>query len=580
MSSTLLHIPSLASVSRCLAAATTLFALTSCAIKDDIPYPIREAVIVAFEVEGQCDESDNGYVEANINKSTRTVEVNVSDTMNVAALTIKRFEVTNDATINPESGVCLYPDQFPRTSFWRTSGDTSSKVNFSSGSVTFTLTTYQDYIWTVNVHQVIIPEVQLDGQVGDAVIDATNHNIVVYVSADQNLSAIAVHKFRPAGQHCTVSPDPTATSTFDFSKTRSFTVTSGNGKNTATWQVFVYHTTAQQQTTASAFARSVSATISGQCTSGVAPTVVYRQQGETVWTTLTAEQIEVNGSRYSAELTGLTAGGSYEYQVSSGNNTTSPQTFTTAAPQQLENNSLDQWHVEGTGTKALYCPWAEGAKPYWDTGNHGATTVGASNSTYGTEAGRIYANLESKYIVVKFAAGNIFTGEYLETDGTNGVLNFGRPFSSFPTKLRFDYKYKTSTITRTGGDWKEAYGDYISRQLYEGLKGKPDSCSVYIALGDWEPVDYKGTQCRYLIRTRPSALHLMDLKDSHLIAFGQMTCGHDVNSWTTETIDIDYRVRDRKPTTIIVVASSSKYGDYFTGGEGSLLQIDNLELLY
>ena len=60
----------------------------------------------------------------------------------------------------------------------------------------------------------------------------------------------------------------------------------------------------------------------------------------------------------------------------------------------------------------------------------------------------------------------------------------------------------------------------------------------------------------------------------------EMTCGHDVNSWTTETIDINYRKRDRKPTTIIVVASSSKYGDYFTGGEGSLLQIDNLELLY
>jgi hypothetical protein len=120
--------------------------------------------------------------------------------------------------------------------------------------------------------------------------------------------------------------------------------------------------------------------------------------------------------------------------------------------------------------------------------------------------------------------------------------------------------------------------------MYENFKGQPDSCSVYIALGDWEPVTYtaKGVTytCPYLIRTRPSALHLFDLNDPHLIAYAQMTKGEDVNSWTTETLNLDYRVRDRQPKYIIVVASSSKYGDYFTGGEESLLQIDNIELLY
>ena len=47
-----------------------------------------------------------------------------------------------------------------------------------------------------------------------------------------------------------------------------------------------------------------------------------------------------------------------------------------------------------------------------------------------------------------------------------------------------------------------------------------------------------------------------------------------------ETITLNYRVTNRQPKYIIVVASSSKYGDYFAGGEGSLLQIDNMELLY
>ncbi len=566
-------------ISNVMLLAVTAGSITSCAIKDDIPYPIVEAAITAFQVSGQCNETDTEAAAATINKNDATIDVFVSDTVNLAAVRIIRMEVSNDATIQPADN-CLRPSEFPTQGFERPASTDNTHVDFTQGEAKFTLTTYQDYTWRIRVKQVIIPEVQMAGQVGDAIIDNVNHNVIVYVAANQDLSAVAVQKFRPAGQHCVVAPDPTETPTYDFSEMRTFTITAGNGRSTAAWRVFVYHTEAQQQATATAFARCVTATISGQCASGVAPKVEYRRQGDAEWTVLPTGQIAVNNTRYVAELTGLVAGGTYEYQVTAGEATTSVQTFTTVAPQQLPNGSFDDWHIEGSGTRALYCPWAEGAESYWDTGNHGATTVGASNSTYVDEGGRRFANLQSKYIVIKFAAGNIFTGEYLETDGTNGVLNFGRPFTSFPTKLRFDFKYRTSTITRTGGEWKEAYGNYITRQLYEGLKGQPDTCNIYVALGDWEPVDYKGTQCRYLIRTRPSALHLMDMNDSHLIAFGQYSCGKDISTWTTQTVDINYRVRDRQPSTIIVVASSSKYGDYFTGGEESLLQIDNMELLY
>ena len=45
-------------------------------------------------------------------------------------------------------------------------------------------------------------------------------------------------------------------------------------------------------------------------------------------------------------------------------------------------------------------------------------------------------------------------------------------------------------------------------------------------------------------------------------------------------IDIKYRDTNRKPTYILIVASSSKYGDYFTGGEGSTLYLDELELSF
>ena len=542
-----------------------LFALllVSCAIKDDIPYPIIEATVTSFEVQGQCDESDAGFAAAQINKSDATIDIFVSDTVSMNSIRVLKMEVSNDAEIVPSSA-CLHPESFPKNSFSRPSTSDNTWIDLSSGTATFTLRTYQDYEWRVRVKQVVLSEVEFGGQVGDAIVDPVNHNVIVYVSANQDLRAVAVKKFRPAGQHCTVMPDPSSTPTYDFSQMRTFTVVPGNGRGTASWQVFVYHTEAQQGVTASHFARCATATVSGQCPTGASLVLNYRRQGDNDWQTVPEGQINVNGSKYAAEITGLMAGGTYEYQVHAGNVETGVQSFTTVAPQQLENSSFDEWHIEGSGTRALYLPWAEGANKYWDTGNHGATTVGASNSTYVDENGRRFANLASKYIVIKFAAGNIFTGEYIETDGTNGVLSFGRSFTSFPTKMRFDFKYRTSTISRTGGEWKEAWGDYITRQLYEGLKGQPDSCCVYIALGDWVPETYKGVTCPYLIRTRPSALHLFNKNDSHLIAYGEMTCGKDVSSWSTETITLNYRVRDRQPKYIIVVCSSSKYGDYFT----------------
>lgn len=565
--------------------------LSACAVKDDIPFPIVEAAITAFEVDGQCGKSDNGYAEAEIDKTKRTVDVYVGDTVNLASLTIKRFEVSNDAKIIPAEGVSVNPSRFPSISFWRTTGDTSSKVDFSKGSAGFTLHTYQDYEWKVRVKQVIIREVVMSGMVKDAVIDPVNQTVIVYVSNQQNLSQISVTKFSLGGIHGTVSPDPTLAATTDFSTERTFTVRQYGNNQPQTWHVFVYTTGEQVSVETKAFARNTSVTISGSIPMGSSPIIEYHEQGVSEWTAMNPSQLSINGTRFTADITGLRPGTTYIYRVKAGDTVGAEQTFSTVGGSsqldQLENAGFERWSsIVGKSGKDLLQPWGDGDTPYWGTGNPGATTVGASNSTFVDEGGRRFANLQSKYIVVKFAAGNIFTGDYVETDGTNGVLSFGRPFTSFPTKMRFEYKYKTSTINRVPSTgWKEAYGDYISKSMFENLKGQPDSCNVYIALGDWEPVSYttsKGDtyQCPYLIRTKPAELHLMNMKDPHLIAFAQMTKGEDVNTWTTETLTLDYRVKDRQPKYIIVVASSSKYGDYFTGGEGSLLQLDNIELIY
>lgn len=589
----MMHLRNICSICYLLA---VLVAFNSCAIRDDLPLPIKRAEITAFKVDGQCNELDTDTAAAVIDKEHRTVDVFVSDTVNIAALSIKRFEVSNEATIIPEQNTCLCPAKFPSTSFTRSAADDiSSQVDFSKGAVTFTLRTYQDYKWTVNVKQVILRDIQIEGQVGDAIINPYDRLVIVYVAANKDRSALKVLQFSLGGKHGTVTPNPTQHTTYDFSKMRTFQVKMAGSRETQEWEVIVYKTTAAETVEATSFARSVSATISGKIPWGAQPVVEYHAAGTNQWTTVNESEVKVDKSRFTAELNGLRPATTYTYRVTAGNAKSEELTFATVGEQQLENAGFEEWNiVNPTSNKALYQPWGEGKAPYWGTGNPGATTVGASNSTYKDEDGRRFANLRSKFIAVKFAAGNIFTGEYLETDGTNGVLSFGRSFTSFPTKMRFDYKYKTSPITKTGGDWKEPWGKYISRSMYESMKGKPDTCSVYVALGDWEPQKYtyqfgakagQTIDVPYLIRTRPTALHLMNMNDPHLIAYGELSKGEDVpdsnlSSWVTETIDINYRVTDRQPKYIIVVASSSKYGDYFTGGEESLLQIDNVELLY
>ena len=50
--------------------------------------------------------------------------------------------------------------------------------------------------------------------------------------------------------------------------------------------------------------------------------------------------------------------------------------------------------------------------------------------------------------------------------------------------------------------------------------------------------------------------------------------------WTTTSIPLYFRFTNRQPKYIVIVAASSKYGEYFVGGSETLLKIDNLKLLY
>ena len=541
------------------------FTLASCVIEDDIPYPVVDGAILSMEVEGQRAGEDGQSAEATINNTDRTVTLFVNDSVDISNLKIKRLKITDGAVLVGDSTACVDIKNFPTTGFASLdsiSSTANTRVDFTS-PVSFTVSTYQDYKWKVTVKQIINREIDVTNQVGNAVIDAYNRNVIIYVSPEQSLRDLQVNKMNLGGEYGTVEPDPTASTEKDYSSgSRQFFVGNAWEDVMQKWTVYVYHKSGESSASSEAFAMVTKASLSGKIQSGKTPVIEYKKQGDAAWNTLAASAVKVSGTSFTATVTGLKAQTTYQYRISVDGTAGEENSFTTAEEIALTNGSFDNWSQSEKNAK-LWQPWGSGENSFWDTGNQGATTVGDSNSTPVTETSNgsgMAASLESKYIVIKFAAGNIFTGMYKKTDGTNGVLDFGRPFTSFPSKLRIHYKYNWATIDKVGDD------------TMASLKGRPDSCQIYIALTDWDaPLE---------IRTRPSERQLFDPNDSHVIAYGELTKGESVTSYTQADIVLNYRYTNRTPKYIVIVASSSKYGDYFTGGVGSKLWLDECELIY
>ena len=139
---------------------------------------------------------------------------------------------------------------------------------------------------------------------------------------------------------------------------------------------------------------------------------------------------------------------------------------------------------------------------------------------------------------------------------TDVKLNFGTPYECRPTTLSGYFKYTPGTINRT-------------KSPYDGLNGKTDTCAIYIALCDWDKP----------FEARSKDLHYPNYAtDPGVIAYGSFSTAETVSEYRKFTIKLDYRDSSRKPKYIVIVASASKYGDYFTGSEKSVMWIDEFEL--
>lgn len=300
----------------------------------------------------------------------------------------------------------------------------------------------------------------------------------------------------------------------------------------------------------------------------------YREKDTDTW----SENITaiIDGVYYKTEqVKGLKPGTTYQYQMVEGTKVSNViSEVTTDYPVQLPNAGFEEWQ----GSKPMLIYSGDESNMFWDSGNHGSSSFSLTAvdlTTYDSSIkveGNYSAKLESKSIFGVFAAGNIFVGKFLKVDGTDGILGWGRPWETRPKSLKLFVKYVP----------KEISGDL------ERFPDGNDIGKVYIALGDWSGADYDNNwpvviQTKYpeteLFNPEPGSYTGDGIIGYGEKEFNQLTSG--VNGEMLEfEIPITYRNENKLPKSIIIVATASKYGDYYVGSVGSTMWLDDLKLVY
>lgn len=508
-------------------------------IKNDIPYPRLQGNITAIEVEGQA-------AAAVIDSAAMTVTVDLADTVDMAQVRLLKFTLSDNTTAEPASD----------------SGD----VLDMRTPLKYTLTTWPDqhYEWTVTAVQTIERYVRAVNQVGDAVFNVGECMVMLPIAEDVPLDKIEILEMQLGPSNSVITPDPTQV--HDFRAPQKFTVTYRDV--TEEWTVMVMPTEVTV-TTSEADAWAHFAYLYGMVPSGSeAPGFRYMKAGGSEWTDVPAADVTVDGMNVSALLRGLEPGADYVYKIYSGSLEGGEVSFTTETAAQMPNMGFDAWNT----TEGVVYPNADqGENFWWDSGNKGAKIGGKTPTSQETSFlavsgdGKSAARLETVNAIIAMAGGNVFSGHFGSVQGLGAEVFFGRPFSTRPTRLTGYYSYQPKTIDNV----KPPEGVTLPFDP-NTIKGQMDCCHIFVYVTAWDgPYRVNTTERRYL-----------NVNDPDVIGYGELVDNVGTGGQYKEfSIDIKYRDH-RKPTYCAVVAVASKYADYFTGGIGSLMYVDEFAFEY
>lgn len=495
---------------------------SSC-IENTVPYPTLEGLIL--------NVTADGLLESKINKDNYSVVLNFAETENLSEIKNLKLSLNDKAKLRSE-----IPAEV----------DLSKPLKVS-------IETYPDqiYEWTITGAVSIAYAFRVEGQIGQADIDLVNHKVTVNVESATLLNSINVIEAKLGSSQSSASVD--LLNVHDFSDAVLVDVTD-NGK-TITWTIRIYTLGSGTDVVfdANPWAKHAFLTAT-DANLNATHEFRYRKEGSEGWTVVKSG-ITVSGSEYSVRIDNLEPVTTYECMFVSGDVESRIKSFVTEDAQQVPNMNFDSWWQK----KKIWYPNPENNEPFvWDSGNDGVTTVGGPSNTepeYEKVVKGTACHMYSKTVFGVFAAGSVYTGQFLGKSGLNGTMNQGYPYTCRPTSFNGYYIYHPQTINKA----KSPYAD---------MKGSMDQGCIYAALLDID-------EPHYLHSGKPETFMDVD-NDPCVVALARVDVCATGDDYKEFHVDFKYRDLVRIPKYVLITISSSARGDYFTGGEDSEMYVDEL----
>lgn len=511
---------------------------TGCRFENNMAYPILKGEFLSFEVVGQKS--------VEIDSENRIVNITLDENSDISRVLLVDYQLSAQTRIEESLGEVL---------------DLRNPIHV-------TLKTYQDYEWTISAVQPIERYINVDGQIGEAQFNAAAKVAIVQVASNRNIESIRFTgaKFEPEGSallrvsgwHMEAG-GPVADQypcifpiTLSCVANRIFTV-QYEGREIQ-WSVKVMKKDVDLEIV-SVNAYCYHALVRGTFNGEGDPHVEYRESGKENWTE--ASDVSISGVGITCDITGLSANTDYEVRIVDGEKISVEKTFHTEKDEQLDNMRFETWWQDGK----VWYPFAQNTEnPVWDSANKATSSfIGSSTTPELVSVVRgTAARMESKYAVIAFAAGNLYTGHFCNIAGLGAELDWGTPFSSRPVSLKGWYRYEPKPIDK-------------SDDAHKSFLGQMDKCQIQVILTDWDKPFHINTSKGIFV----------DLAgDSHIIGYGKLESSKATSGYEAFEIKIDYRDKQRVPKYCVLVCASSYMGDYFTGGVGSTLYVDEFEFKY
>ena len=535
-------------------------------IHNDLPYPVVVPNVTSMTVQDA--------VKVDIDYEAREVVVYVSETTDLRTVVVQSVEFDLDIT---KSSVQLLG------------------VHDLTTPLKFTLTTYQDYEWTLKAVRPVERYFTVAGQIGSSVIDEYNKRVIVQVSQGSLLSNLTVTSFKLGPKEVsTYSKTPEQMK--NFSQGLQVDVTAFGV--TETWTIYAEISTISVELS-KINPWTTSAYITAMAIADRETIFKYRAKGDSDWLQVDPADVTSDGGTFVANIKGLLPQTTYEVAVRNGDQETPAQEFTTAPATKLPNASFEYASlVSGSSYYKFYdpaCGVADGETMFWGSGNgegsegiNGSASMGIVITTIDKQTkvdGKQSVCAMTSQMAGILAAGNIFTGQFAGLVGTEGgKVNFGRPWTTRPKALKLHCKYTTGKMDIIG---KMPVGVTLSKEDY-------DRAQIKVAIGTWSYRQYGGTATSpVLINTTDSKTFVDFNTDESTVANGEVIIYHngyslngsdrvesETGEWVEYTIPLNYHDLDTVPTHIIISCAASQYGDYFSGCSKSKLWLDAFELIY